>query len=400
MKQRIYLDYAAATPLSETAFSAMQPYLTQQFGNAHSPHGFGAEAFAALDTARREIAELLGVSNNEIYFTSGGTEANNWALAGAVYAAAKTKKSPHIMVGATEHASVLSAAQQLSKLGACRVTVLGVDKNGFISSDALTSALTPDTCLISIMLANNEIGTIQPIEKLARIAQKNNIPFHTDAVAAAGVTRFAPKALGVSMLSVSAHKFYGPKGAGFLYIDNQLSPSPEPLITGGAQEHGKRGGTVNVPAVVGMAAAFKEAVSGMEEEAARLKALRDEFVRRVETEIPHVRYNGDRISRLPQNVNFSFLGIKSAQLIQTLDLYGIACAGGAACSAGDIKPSHVLTALDLPEEITAGAVRFSLGKFTTQADITYTVEQLKKAVSKLRGAHEAFKTTGSASYTV
>ena len=392
------MDYAATTPLSEAAFLAMKPYFSEAFGNADSLHGFGGKAALALDTARREIAGLLNANREEIFFTSGGTEANNWAIKGAAYAhkAKNAGVTPHIIVSTIEHSSVLQAAEQLKHEG-FYVTELPVDKLGFIDIAKLNAAITNGTCLISIMMANNEIGTVQPIKTIVAIAKKYGIPFHTDAVQAAGAYPLDVQELGVDLMTVSAHKFYGPKGIGVLYIRKSLKPQPYPLIVGGQQERTYRGGTSNIPGVVGMASAFKEASADLEKNNRQIKELRDEFVRRIESEIEGVRYNGDRESRLPQNANFSFYGIKAGELIHRLDLNGVAAASGSACSSGSVEASHVLTALGVTAEEAESAVRFSFGKFTTREDTDFAVAQIKKAVVGLRKdvllfAHKKSKT--------
>jgi len=428
MKRTVYLDYAATTPLSPTAFLAMRPYFSEVFGNADSLHGFGGKAALALDTARREIAALLNASHEEIFFTSGGTEANNWAVSGVARAqradggwrmadgqedknlSAVPNSSlliphlghppaagaPHIIVSAVEHSSVLQCALALKKEG-FRMTELAVDGNGFVDPARLKAAITDETCLISIGLANNEIGTIQPIKELAAAAKRYNVPFHTDAVQAAGTLKLDVAELGVDLLTISAHKFYGPKGIGVLYIRKGLKPQPKPLIAGGQQERARRGGTSNVPAAVGMAAALKEACADLDKNYAAVKKLRDTFIKQIESRVKGARYNGSRDLRLPQNANFSFAGLKAGELIHALDLAGVACASGSACSSGSVEPSHVITALGVPEGEAAGAVRFSFSKHTTADDIKYAADIICQTVEKLRDgvtlfAHKASKT--------
>ncbi|MCL2797452.1 MAG: cysteine desulfurase [Firmicutes bacterium] len=429
MKKTVYLDYAATTPLSQAAFSAMQPYFTEYFGNADSLHGFGAKAALALDTARREIARLLNASHEEIFFTSGGTEANNWAVKGMVCDSSvggdplgaprntdsvcsggapngspptdgkKPHQSPHIIVSTIEHSSILQSAAQLEKQG-YRVTRLAVTPSGLVDPAHLKAAITDNTVLISIGLANNEIGVIQPIKELAAIAKLYNIPFHTDAVQAAGTLKIDVKDLGVDLLTVSAHKFFGPKGIGVLYINKALRPQPERLIAGGQQERSLRGGTSNVPGAVGMAAALSEACADLDKNYAYVKELRDYFVKRIESEIDGVRLNGDREMRLPQNANFTFDGIGAGEMIHNLDLAGVACASGSACSSGSTEPSHVITALGLSQEDAAGAVRFSFSKLSTREEIDYAIEQIKKTVEKLRGCVTLFAHINTKTVTV
>jgi cysteine desulfurase len=391
MKRNVYLDYSATTPLDPGAFLAMKPYFSEQFGNADSLHAFGGKAALGLDTARRGIAGLLGADKSELFFTSGGTEANNWAVKGTARAyKIKNGGTPHVIVSAFEHASVLQSARKLAAEG-FRVTELPVDADGYVVPESLADALTDDTALVSIMLANNEIGTIQPIRDLAAIARKRGVPFHADAVQAAGTLPVNPGELGVDLLTISAHKFYGPKGVGALYIRKGLKPQPEPIISGGQQERGNRGGTSNVAAAVGMAAAFKIAVQNLDARFEAVKAVRDYFAALIEAEIPFVRFNGGRGSRLPQNANFSFAGCLAATLIQKLDLMGVACASGSACSSGSVVPSHVLKALGVSAEDEESAVRFTFGHATTKSDAEFAVGQIIKAVAALRKPGTAFR---------
>ncbi|MDR0426359.1 MAG: cysteine desulfurase NifS [Clostridiales bacterium] len=377
--RRIYLDHAATTPVDKAVLADMLPYFSDIAGNANSLHSFGREGAYAVDTARRQIAADLGVKPTEIYFTSGGTEADNWAVKGI--AALDKNRGGHLITSKIEHHAVLCAFEQLEKQGYA-VTYLDVDGEGLVSPEALEREIRPDTFLVSVMLANNEIGTIQPIRELCEIAHRRKLIFHTDAVQAIGSIPVNITALGVDMLSFSAHKFYGPKGIGVLYIKSGIRP--DKLIAGGHQERSRRGGTTNVPSVVGLAAALRLALENLDENAEAIRALRDSFVKRVEDTIPHVVYNGSRDKRLPGNASFSFAFIEGESLLLNLDLNGIACSSGSACSSASLEPSHVLLATGLPIELAHGSIRFSFGKSNTSDDVAYTVEKLTEAVKKLR----------------
>lgn len=379
--KRIYLDHAATTPLSDEAFAAMSPYFSQVFGNANSQHSFGRDAAKAVNEARQTVAECIGAKPNEIYFTSGGTESDNWAVKGiAMRLASKGKR---IITTQIEHPAIYASCNQLEKAG-FEVVYLPVDEEGFVHEEELEAALTSDTVLVSIMFANNEIGTIQPIKRLAELAHRQGVLFHTDAVQATGALHIDVKELGVDMLSLSGHKFYGPKGIGALYIRNGMQT--EPFMTGGEQERTKRGGTTNVPAIVGMAAALKAACRDMDKDNAYVAALRDKFVRRVLDEIPEVLFNGakDMRFRLPNNANFSFKCIEGESVLFSLDLDGICASSGSACSSGSLEPSRTLLAIGVPVGTAHGSIRFTFGKSNTEEDVDYAVDRLVAVVERLR----------------
>ena len=321
--KRVYLDYAATTPVDPEVLAEMLPYFTDTFGNANSMHSFGQAAGAAVDAARRKIAALLGVKPTEIYFTSGGTEGDNWALKGC--AEAYADRGRHVIVSSIEHAALIGAAHQLEKRG-YTVTFLPVTDKGIVEPEILEKHITDDTSIVSVMLANNEIGTIQPVKELAAIAHRHGALFHTDAVQAMGAIPVDVKDLGVDLMAFSGHKFYGPKGIGVLYIRSGVKP--EKLIAGGHQERTMRGGTTNVPAVVGIAKALEIALRDLDANAARIKALRDRFVAGVRERIPYIVYNGDETRRLPGNANFSFEFLEGESILMRLDLAGVACSSG------------------------------------------------------------------------
>jgi cysteine desulfurase len=377
----IYFDHAATTPLSDEAFEAMKPYFSGVFGNPNSQHVFGREAAKAVAEARDAVAEAIGAKANEIYFTSCGTEADNWALKGAAFAL--KRKGKHIITSVIEHPAVYTTCKQLEEYG-FEVTYLPVDNEGFVSPDALEKAIRDDTVLISIMFANNEIGTVEPVKELAEVAHKHGVLFHTDAVQATGAIRYSVKDLGVDMLSLSAHKFYGPKGVGALYIKNGVRV--DKFMTGGEQERAHRGGTTNVPGVVGMAVALKNAMANLEKDNRHVEELRNRFVQRVNAEIEEVLFNGakDYSKRLPNNANFSFRYIEGESILFSLDLAGIAASSGSACSAASLEPSRTLLSIGVPVGTAHGSIRFSFGKHNTAEDIDYAVDELKKIVVRLR----------------
>ena len=383
--KRIYLDHAATTPLDKNVLRVMMPYLTDEFGNANSQHFFGREAMAAVDTARKQVADALNASPNEIYFTSSGTESDNWAIKGAAYAYAA--KGKHIIVSAVEHHAVINSAVSLSKQG-FDVTFLPVDNYGTVKIDELQKAIRPDTTLISIMYANNEVGTIQPIAEISQIARQNKIIFHVDAVQAVGALDINVKDFGADLISISAHKFYGPKGVGALYIRNGLRL--EKLIVGGGQERSMRGGTTNTPGIIGMGEAIKIAVADMKKNNAYISSLRDRFVQRVLNEIPYVRYNGHPANRLPSNASFSFDYVEGESILMLLDFSGIAVSSGSACSSGSLDPSHVLLAMGVPVEVSHGTIRFTFGKHNTLEEVDYTVDKLKEIIERLRNMSPLF----------
>ena len=381
MSRFIYVDHAATTAVSERALNAMLPHFTREYGNPSSLYRFAQQGKADLEKARAEIAACLNARTEEIYFTSGGTEADNWALRGAVeLAALKGTKSGHIITSAIEHHAVLHTAQYLEKQG-YEVTYLPVDENGLVDPAAVEKAIRPDTILISIMAANNEIGTIEPIAEIGRIARQAKVLFHTDAVQAVGHIPVDVEAWNVDLLSLSAHKFRGPKGVGALYMRKPLRLPA--LIQGGGQEKSRRSGTENVPGAVGMAAALREAVDHMAEESARLTALRDRLIDGL-TQIPYARLTGDPARRLPGTASFVFEGVEGEALLLHLDAKGICASSGSACSSASLDPSHVLLSIGLPHAIAHGSLRLSLGAENTEADVDYLLEVIPQAVEYLR----------------
>ncbi len=379
MKTRIYLDNAATTKTSQEVVDAMIPYFTENYGNPSSIYELGARSKEAITDAREQIAEVIGARTEEIYFTAGGTEADNWAIK-AAYEAYKGKGN-HIITTSIEHHAVLHTCQYLEKQGA-EVTYLKVDENGLINLEELEKAIRPDTILISIMFANNEIGTIEPIREIGMIAKEHGILFHTDAVQAFGQVPIQVDEMNIDMLSASGHKINGPKGIGFLYIRKGVKIRS--FVHGGAQERKRRAGTENVPAIVGLAAAAKRAARTMEARSRQETELRDYMIGRVLEEIPFVKLNGDPVKRLPNNMNFSFRFIEGESLLIMLDMKGIAGSSGSACTSGSLDPSHVLLAIGLPHEIAHGSLRLTLGEDITKADLDYTLEQIKEIVGKLR----------------
>lgn len=386
MNRKIYFDHAATTPLDKRVLEKMLPYMTDIYGNANSQHMFGREAVKAVDEARDTIAKLIGAKASEIYFTSGGTEADNWALRGTAHAL--KDKGRHLIISSIEHAAMLSTAKELEKEG-FEVTYLRVDKDGVIDLEHLKSSIRPDTVFIGCMLANNEVGTIQPIKEIAKIAREHNILCFTDAVQAAGVIKLDVNELGVDIMSFSGHKFYGPKGIGVLYIRNGVRISS--IITGGHQERTKRGGTTNVPAVVGIAEAFRLANEEMDINAKYVTSLRERFINGILSNVKDVKLNGHRTNRLPANADFSFEYIEGESILFSLDLAGIAVSSGSACSSGSLEPSHVLLAMGLPEELAHGSIRFTFGKHNTAEEVDYAVETIKNTVQRLRAMSPLFK---------
>lgn len=379
MTNKIYMDNAATTPLKLEVLDAMMPYLTEEYGNASSIYATGRDAKRALDEARQTVADALGAKVNEIYFTSCGSEADNWAIQGVAYA--NKNRGRHIISSQIEHHAVLHTLQYLEKQG-FEVTYLPVDEYGLVRPDDLKDAIRPDTILITIMYANNEIGTIEPIDELAQIAREHKIPFHTDAVQAVGHMPINVKELGVDLLSLSAHKLYGPKGVGALYIKNGVKL--DNFLHGGAQERGRRAGTENVAGIVGLAKAIELATADIDENMARLTALRDKLISGIQAQIPYCRLNGHPAKRLCNNVNFSFEFIEGESLLLMLDMKGVAASSGSACTSGSLDPSHVLLAIGLKHEIAHGSLRLSIGDFTTEEDIDYVLEVLGPIVQRLR----------------
>lgn len=369
---KIYLDHSATTPLCREALDAMIPYFCDKFGNADSVHAFGRDSAYAVDIARRAVAAAIGAESKEIFFTSGGTEADNWAIKGITEA--NGMPGSRVIVSAIEHAAVLSSAAWLEKEG-YDVVYLPVTEKGLVLPETLEAALKEKPAvLVSVMLANNEIGTIQPIEKLAAIAHNHGSLFHTDAVQAIGSIPVDVKKLNVDALSLSAHKFYGPKGTGALYVKN--GTKIDKLIAGGHQEKSMRGGTSPVPQIVGMGKAITLAVENLEKNTEKIASLRDYFVKKVKSELPDAIYNGDEKQRLPQNANFIFPFTEGDSLVMALDIAGIACSSGAACSSGSLEPSHVIKAIGFNDADAKRSVRFSFGKDNTKEEVDYVAEKL------------------------
>ena len=379
MKTRIYLDNAATTKTSQEVVDAMLPYFTENYGNASSIYEVGQRSKEAITTAREDIAKVLGAKTEEIYFTAGGSEADNWALKAAFEA--YSKKGNHIITTKIEHHAILHTCEYLEKKGA-EITYLDVDENGLVNLDELQKAIRPDTILISIMFANNEIGTIEPVKEIGMIAKEHGVLFHTDAVQAFGQVPIDVDEMNIDMLSSSAHKINGPKGIGFLYIRKGVKIRS--FVHGGAQERKRRAGTENVPGIVGYGVAAKRAAETMEVRTAKERELRDYFIDRVLKEIPYVKLNGDPVKRLPNNINLSFRFVEGESLLIMLDMKGIAASSGSACTSGSLDPSHVLLAIGLPHEIAHGSLRLTLGEDTTKEDLDYTLEQLKEIIGKLR----------------
>ena len=375
----IYMDNAATTRLRERAFEAMRPYMMEQYANAAGTYSFAAASSAAIEKARAQTAAVIGAKPAEIYFTSGGTESDNWALKGAVLASKKEKK--HIIISAIEHHAVLHSAKALEQQGV-EVTVLPVDADGLVSPEAVEAAIRPETVLISVMAANNEVGTIEPLEQIGEIAHRHGVLFHTDAVQAFGHIPLDVEAMHIDLLSASAHKFHGPKGVGLLYVRKGVRLGV--FMDGGAQEKKRRAGTSNVPGIVGMGEAAEEAKERMETMIPAVSAVRDHIIGRIEREIPYAKLNGHRTSRLPGNVNFCFRFIEGESMLMLLDADGVCASSGSACTSGSLDPSHVLLALGLPHEIAHGSLRLSLSEETTLADADKVVDSLKVIIPRLR----------------
>ena len=376
----VYADHAATTPVHEAARKAMLHCLEEDYGNPSSLHSVGQRAREILDEARADVAQCLNADPAEIYFTGGGSEADNQALlTGALLGAKKGKK--HLITTAFEHHAVLHTMKALEKQG-FTVTYLDVHADGVVRLSDVAAAITDDTALVSVMMVNNEIGTIQPIAEIAKLCQDKGVLFHTDAVQAVGHIPVDVKALGVDMLSLAAHKFHGPKGVGALYCRKGIRP--EILIQGGAQERGRRGGTENMPGIVGMAAALKEAVSNLNADMVYVTALRERLIEGL-SQIPHSRLNGHRDLRCPGTVNFCFEGIEGESLLLWLDAKGVAASSGSACTSGSLDPSHVLLALGLPHEIAHGSLRLSLGADNTEEEVAHILKVVPEVVEYLRG---------------
>ena len=380
MKKIIYMDNAATTSTSRAALDAMIPVLEREYGNPSSLHQLGQQAADLLADARKRVAACIGAQPDEIYFTSGGTESDNWAITQLAQAgAAKGKK--HIISTAFEHHAVLHTLKRLEKEG-FEVTLLDVHQDGIVRVDELKAAIRPDTCLVTVMYANNEIGTIQPIAEIGAVCREQGIPFHTDAVQAVGHLPISVAKENIDLMSMSAHKFHGPKGIGALYCRRGIRLTN--FIEGGAQERNRRGGTENLPAICGMAAALEDACTGMEERSKTVSAMRDRIIDQIVQHIPYVRVNGDREKRLPGNVNICFEGIEGESLLLRLDLEGICASSGSACTSGSLDPSHVLLAIGLPKEIAHGSLRLTLDEENTEEDVQHLLEVLPGIVSGLR----------------
>ena len=379
MKKLIYLDNAATTKTSEEVVAAMLPYFTEYYGNPSSVYEFASESKKEVSNARRTIAETLGAQENEIYFTAGGSEADNWALKAT--AEAYQSKGKHIITTKIEHHAILHTAEYLEKRG-FEITYIGVDENGVVKVDELEKAIRPDTILISVMFANNEIGTIQPIKEIGEIAKKHGVLFHTDAVQAYGQLPINVDELHIDMLSSSGHKLNGPKGIGFLYIRKGVKIRS--FVHGGAQERKRRAGTENVPGIVGYGKAAEIAAKTMKERTAKEIELRDHLIDRVLAEVPYTRLNGHRTNRLPNNANFSFQFVEGESLLILLDNNGICASSGSACTSGSLDPSHVLLAIGLPHEIAHGSLRLTLSAETTMEDIDFVVDCIKQIIERLR----------------
>ncbi len=375
----IYMDNAATTRLDEGVFETMRPYMLEQFSNAAGTYSFAQKSIEAIEKARAQAAHVIGAKAAEIYFTSGGTESDNWALKGI--AKAYEKKGKHLIISAIEHHAVLHSAKALERDG-WEVTILPVDADGRVSLEALEAAIRPDTVLVSIMAANNEIGTIQPLEQIGAIAKKHGVLFHTDAVQAYGHIPLDVDKMHIDLLSASAHKFHGPKGVGFLYVRKGVRLLP--FMDGGAQEKKKRAGTSNVPGIVGLGAAAEWAEKHMDENMRAVSVVRDHLIERIENEIPYVKINGHRTERLPGNVNVCFRYIEGEGMLMLLDARGICASSGSACTSGSLDPSHVLLAIGLPHEIAHGSLRLSLSEETTMEDADQVVDALKEIIPTLR----------------
>lgn len=379
MNPFIYLDNAATTKTAPEVVEAMLPYFTECYGNPSSVYQFASQGKKAVDASREVIAKALNAKDNEIYFTAGGSESDNWALKAA--AEAYQNKGNHIITTKIEHHAILHTAQYLEKHG-FEVTYVDVDEDGVVKLEDLKAAIRPTTILISVMFANNEIGTIQPIKEIGEIAHENGILFHTDAVQAFGHVPIDVDECHIDMLSASGHKINGPKGVGVLYIRKGVKIRS--FVHGGAQERKRRAGTLNVPGIVGFGAAVTRAMASMEEYAKKETELRDYLIGRIEEEIPYCRLNGHRTTRLPNNVNFSFRFIEGESLLIMLDMKGICASSGSACTSGSLDPSHVLLAIGLPHEIAHGSLRLTLSDETTKEELDYVVEELKGIISRLR----------------
>ena len=375
----IYMDNAATTRMSERAFEAMRPYFMEQFANAAGTYSFANASKAAVENARAQLAKVIGAKSNEIFFTCGGTESDNWALKGV--ALANAAKGRHIIISAIEHHAILHSADALKKQG-YDVTVLPVDEFGVVAPEAVEAAIRPDTILVSVMAANNEVGTVEPIAEIGAVCRKHGVLFHTDAVQAFAHIPLNVDEMNIDLLSAAGHKFHGPKGVGLLYVRKGVKIAP--FMDGGAQEKKRRAGTTNVAGIVGMGAAAEETAANMEESIAKVSAIRDHMIARIENEIPHCRLNGHRTQRLPGNINFCFRFIEGEGMLMLLDASGICASSGSACTSGSLDPSHVLLALGLPHEIAHGSLRLSICETTTMEEADKVVDTLKVIIPRLR----------------
>lgn len=376
---KVYMDNAATTKLSPDVLNAMMPYLTDIYGNASSVHAFGREAREGVEHARNQVAAAINASPDEIFFTAGGTESDNMAIKGVAHKYAK--KGKHIITTAIEHHAVLHTCEALEKEG-YEVTYLPVDEDGLISVEQVRAAMRDDTLLVTVMFANNEVGTIEPIAEIGALCRERNVLFHTDAVQAVCHVPIDVKAMNIDLMSISAHKFHGPKGIGALYCRKGIVL--EPVIVGGAQERKRRAGTENVAGIVGLGAAIERAHKNMSADMARVSALRDKLISGILKDIPHVKLNGHPTQRLPQNVNFSIRYIEGESILLMLDINGIAASSGSACTSGSLDPSHVLLAMGIPHEIAHGSLRLTLSDMTTDEEVDYVLETLTKTVKRLR----------------
>lgn len=385
--RNVYFDNSATTKLDELVLKEMMPYFTNEYGNASSIYKIGRNTRCAIEDAREKVAKAINAEPQEIYFTSGGTESDNTAIRGIAYS--NKNKGNHIITSKIEHPAVLETCKQLEKEG-FEVTYVNVDENGILKLDELKNSIKNTTTLISIMFANNEIGTIQPIEDIGKVAKENNIVFHTDAVQAIGSVRIDVKQMNIDSLSMSAHKFYGPKGIGVLYVKKGVRF--EKFMNGGHQERNKRAGTENVPAIVGLGKAIELAYENFEEHNSKIKELRDYYVKEVQKRIPYIKINGDMKKRLPGNSNISFRFIEGEGLLLNLDLKGIYASSGSACTSGSLDPSHVLLAIGLPHEIAHGSLRVCIGKYNTKEEVDYLIDNLVEIVERLRNMSPLYDT--------
>ncbi|MGN1310229.1 MAG: cysteine desulfurase NifS [Clostridia bacterium] len=374
-----YFDNAATTRTDDEVLKEMLPYFSQSYGNPSSIYKIGRENRKAVEEAREKVAKAINAEPNEIYFTAGGSESDNTAIRGIAYA--YKQKGNHIITSKIEHPAVLETCKQLEKEG-FEVSYIGVDEKGIVNLEELKNSIKETTTLITIMFANNEIGTIEPIKEIGKIAKENNIIFHTDAVQAVGSVKIDVKEMNIDSLSLSGHKFYGPKGIGALYVKKGVRF--QKFVNGGHQEKNKRAGTENVPGIVGLGKAIEVAYSNLEEHNKKIKELRDYYVEEVKKRIPYIKINGDMENRLPGNSNISFRFIEGEGLLLNLDLKGICASSGSACTSGSLDPSHVLLAIGLPHEIAHGSLRITIGKYNTKEEVDYLLDNLEEIVSRLR----------------